>query len=56
MFLHNVNYEKFTIALGDTLIRPNAEIEAIKQEKHGFDAIISNPPYSKNGKAMTTQH
>jgi type I restriction enzyme M protein len=46
MFLHNVNYEKFTITLGDTLIKPNAEIEAIKHEKHGFDAIISNPPYS----------
>ncbi len=46
MFLHNVNYDKFTIALGDTLIKPNAEIEAIKQEKHGFDVIISNPPYS----------
>ena len=46
MFLHNVNYEKFIITLGDTLIKPSAEIEAIKQEKHGFDAIISNPPYS----------
>ncbi len=40
MFLHNVNYDKFDIALGNTLIDP----------KHNnfkpFDAIVSNPPYS----------
>lgn len=40
MFLHNVNYDQFDLALGDTLIAPqhNAEIP--------FDAIVSNPPYS----------
>lgn len=42
MFLHNINYDKFDIELGDTLINP----------KHGnqkpFDAIVSNPPYSVN--------
>lgn len=40
MFLHNVNYDKFNIQLGDTLIHPQ-----FKDEKP-FDAIVSNPPYS----------
>ncbi len=40
MFLHNINYDKFSIALGDTLLNP-----AFKDEKP-FDAIVSNPPYS----------
>lgn len=40
MFLHNVNYDKFDIALGDTLINP-----AYGDEKP-FDVIVSNPPYS----------
>ena len=42
MFLHNINYAKFNIAFGDTLLNP----------QHGnekpFDAIVSNPPYSVN--------
>jgi type I restriction enzyme M protein len=40
MFLHNINYAKFDIALGDTLRTPR-----FKDEKP-FDAIVSNPPYS----------
>ncbi len=40
MFLHNVNYDKFHIALGNTLLDPQ-----FKNEKP-FDAIVSNPPYS----------
>lgn len=40
MFLHNVNYDKFNIELGDTLIDPQ-----FRNEKD-FDAIVSNPPYS----------
>lgn len=40
MFLHDINYNHFDIALGDTLLDP----------KHWgdepFDAIVSNPPYS----------
>lgn len=42
MFLHNINYDKFDIALGDTLISPRYE------EEKPFDAIVSNPPYSVN--------
>lgn len=40
MFLHNVNYDKFNIKLGNTLINP-----ALGDDKP-FDAIVSNPPYS----------
>ena len=42
MFLHNINYDKFNIALGDTLTNPQ-----FLQDKP-FDAIVSNPPYSIN--------
>ncbi len=42
MFLHNVNYDKFNIALGDTLIDPHFG------DDKPFDAIVSNPPYSLN--------
>ncbi len=42
MFLHNVNYDKFNIALGNTLLDPQ-----FKNDKP-FDAIVSNPPYSIN--------
>ncbi len=42
MFLHNVNYDKFNIALGNTLTEPQ-----YKDDKP-FDAIVSNPPYSIN--------
>jgi type I restriction enzyme M protein len=40
MFLHNINYDKFNIQLGDTLIVPKF------QDDKPFDAIVSNPPYS----------
>jgi len=42
MFLHNINYDKFNIVLGDTLLEPH-----LGDEKP-FDAIVSNPPYSIN--------
>ena len=42
MFLHNINYDKFDIALGDTLLHPQYG------EQKPFDAIVSNPPYSVN--------
>ena len=40
MFLHNVNYDKFNIVLGDTLHNPHFI------DDKPFDAIVSNPPYS----------
>ncbi|MBL4901760.1 type I restriction-modification system subunit M [Desulfocapsa sp. AH-315-G09] len=40
MFLHNINYDKFNIALGNTLIDPQFG------DDKPFDAIVSNPPYS----------
>lgn len=40
MFLHNVNYDKFNIVLGDTLLNPQLG------DDKPFDAIVSNPPYS----------
>lgn len=42
MFLHNINYDKFDIALGNTLIDPHFG------DDKPFDAIVSNPPYSVN--------
>lgn len=42
MFLHNVNYDKFNIALGNTLTAPQFG------DEKPFDAIVSNPPYSIN--------
>ena len=40
MFLHDVPYDKFYIAHGDTLINPQHWDDA------PFEAIVSNPPYS----------
>jgi type I restriction enzyme M protein len=40
MFLHNINYNEFNIALGDTLRNPHFG------DDKPFDAIVSNPPYS----------
>lgn len=40
MFLHDVNYEKFDIAHGDTLTDPQ------HWDEEPFEAIVSNPPYS----------
>lgn len=42
MFLHNINYDKFNIALGNTLLDPHFI------DEKPFDAIVSNPPYSVN--------
>ena len=42
MFLHNINYNKFDIALGNTLLDPHFG------DEKPFDAIVSNPPYSIN--------
>lgn len=40
MFLHNINYDKFNIQLGNTLLNPQF------MDDKPFDAIVSNPPYS----------
>lgn len=40
MFLHDIDYDKFNIALGDTLTDPQ------HWDDEPFEAIVSNPPYS----------
>jgi type I restriction enzyme M protein len=40
MFLHDINYSKFDIWQGDTLLEPH------HWDDEPFDAIVSNPPYS----------
>ena len=40
MFLHDIDYDKFDIALGDTLTDPK------HWDDEPFEAIVSNPPYS----------
>jgi len=42
MFLHDINYNNFDIANGDTLTDPK------HWDDEPFDAIVSNPPYSIN--------
>ena len=42
MFLHNVNYDKFDIALGNTLLNPQFG------DEKPFFFFLSNPPYSIN--------
>jgi len=42
MFLHDINYNNFDIALGDTLTEPQ------HWDDEPFDAIVSNPPYRIN--------
>lgn len=40
MFLHDIDYDKFDIAHGDTLVSPQ------HWDDEPFEAIVSNPPYS----------
>lgn len=40
MFLHDIDYDKFDIALGDTLTEPQ------HWDDQPFEVIVSNPPYS----------
>lgn len=47
MFLHDINYNDFNIANGDTLTDPK------HWDDEPFDAIVSNPPYSINWEGDT---
>lgn len=47
MFLHDVPYEQFSLAHGDTLIDPQ------HWDDEPFEAIVSNPPYSINWEGDT---
>lgn len=47
MFLHDVNYDKFSIAHGNTLTDPQ------HWDDEPFDAIVSNPPYSTRWEGKT---
>ena len=40
MFLHDIDYDKFDIGLGDTLTEP------LHWDDEPFEAIVSNPPYA----------
>lgn len=40
MFLHDINYDRFDIVMGDTLTEPG------HWDDEPFEAIVSNPPYS----------
>ena len=40
MFLHDIDYDKFDIGHGDTLMEP------LHWDDEPFEAIVSNPPYS----------
>ena len=40
MFLHDIDYDKFDIAYGDTLLNPQ------HWDDEPFEVIVSNPPYS----------
>lgn len=44
MFLHDIGFEKFSIAHGNTLTDPASE----HWDAEPFEAIVSNPPYSIN--------
>lgn len=51
MFLHGINFSKFSITLGDTLInqqfaRDNDNDQGKDENDFIFDLIVSNPPYS----------
>lgn len=42
MFLHDIDYDQFDIAHGDTLTQP------LHEDEEPFEVIVSNPPYSIN--------
>lgn len=50
MFLHDVNYDHFNIAYGDTLINPQ------HWDDEPFEVIVSNPPYSTKWEGRRQPH
>lgn len=42
MFLHDINFDKFDIGHGDTLVSPHQ----LHLDEEPFEVIVSNPPYS----------
>ena len=48
MFVHDIGYDRFDIACEDTLTNPQ------HWDDEPFELIVSNPPYSSNGRAATT--
>ena len=49
MFLHDINFEMFNLAHGDTLTDP------AHWDDQPFEAIVSNPPYSSSGTGTPTR-
>ena len=49
MFLHDINFSKFSLELGDTLLEPK------HLDDEPFQAIVSNPPIRSGGMAMPTR-
>ena len=49
MFLHNIEYDKFSIEYEDTLMKPQFNLAGIVEDlifNPPFQAIVTNPPYS----------
>ena len=44
MFLHGIDFSKIKIVCDDTLINPRHKGDV--EKNHGFELIVSNPPYS----------
>lgn len=46
MFLHNIEFDKFSILREDTLMKPLHDAVNESNKFYGFDLIVSNPPFS----------
>ena len=50
MFLHDIDFDKFNIGCGDTLIKP------LHWDDEPFEAIVSNPPYATKWEGDSTPY